>query len=235
MMQAVIVAGGMGLRLGDLTKDTPKGMIRIGGRPVLEHQIELLKKYGFRDIIILTGYRSDVIERHFKDGGAFGVKIDYSVEEKPLGTAGGVKEIEDRLTGDFVVLYGDVMMNVDLKKVADFHKRKAGACTLVLHSNDHFHDSDLVEIDADKRVAAFHAKPHAEGKHYRNLVNAGVYILSVKILEHIKKGVKADFGKDVFPGIVGKEKMFGYVSAEYLKDMGTPRRLKEVEEDYLQP
>lgn len=231
-MKAVILAGGKGTRLGGLAKEIPKPMARIGSMPLLKHQIELLNKYGIKEIIILTGYLSEVIENYFKDGKDFGVNITYFKEEKPLGTTGGLKEIEDRLTEDFLVLYGDVMVDLNLKRLIRFHKSKKSACTLVLHPNDHPYDSDLVEVDKNQRVIAFHSKPHDENKYYRNLVNAALYIMPPQILKYIEKGVKADFGKDIFPKIIDKENLYGYNTAEYLKDIGTPERLEVVNKDY---
>lgn len=232
MVKAIILAGGKGERLGSLVFNIPKPMIKIGNLPLLEHQVNLLKKYGIKEIIILTGYLSEVIEKHFKDGGDFGVKITYFKEKKPLGTTGGLKEIENKLKGDFIVVYGDVMADMDIARLIAFHKEKNSACTLVLHPNDHPQDSDLVETNEDQRIIAFHPKPHSDSKYFRNLVNAGFYVISPKILKYIKKGVKADFGKDIFPKIVKKEALYGYSTAEYLKDMGTPKRLEEVRRDY---
>jgi D,D-heptose 1,7-bisphosphate phosphatase len=231
-MKAVILAGGKGARLGALTKEVPKPMIKIGGGPVLEHQINLLKKYGIKDIIVLTGYLSEMIEEYFGDGNNLGVNISYFKEKKPLGTTGGIKEIEDKLKKDFLVLYGDIMVNMDLERLVDFHQQKDGICTLVVHPNDHPYDSDLVEIDKDQKIIAFHPKPHEENKYHRNLVNACLYVMSPEILKYIKTGAKADFGRDVFPKIVKKETIYGYNTAEYLKDIGTPARLQEVREDY---
>lgn len=218
--------------MGSLTRRIPKPMLKIGNLPLLEHQINLLKKYGIKEIIILTSYLSEVIENYFKDGKNFGVGISYFKEENPLGTAGGLKEIEAVLKNDFLLLYGDVMLNLDIKKLIQFHKRKKGVASLVLHPNDHPQDSDLVEIDRDKRITAFHPKPHPENKYFQNLVNAGFYALSPKIIKYIKAGVKADFGKDIFPELVSREKIYGYITAEYLKDMGTPLRLADVRKDY---
>ena len=229
----MIVAGGKGKRLGKLTKDIPKPMLKIGGVPLLERQINLLKRYAIKDIVILTYYLSGVIERYFKNGSSFGVNINYRKEKKPLGTAGCIKEIENELNEDFVVFYGDVMIDMNLKKLIDFHKNNNSICTLVVHPNDHPYDSDLVEIDSGKRIIAIHKKPHDENKYFKNLVNAGTYIMSPKILKHIKRGVKSDFGSDIFPKIVNKEKLLGYNTAEYLKDIGTLDRLKNVNEDYL--
>jgi histidinol-phosphate phosphatase family protein len=232
-LKAVILAGGKGTRLGTLTETIPKPLISICGKPILVHQIDLLKRYGIVDIILLTGYKSEVIERYFEDNKESGVNISYFRENKPLGTTGGVKEIEDRLTEDFLLLYGDIMVNMNIEKLIHFHKKKNSDCTLVVHPNDHPYDSDLVELNEDLRITAFHSKPHEKGQYYRNLVNAAVYVMSPVILKYIQKGVNADFGKDLFPKIFSREKFFGYNTAEYMKDVGTVERLKEVTEDCI--
>lgn len=231
-MKAIILAGGKGTRLGSLIKEIPKPMVKIGDAPLLEHHINLLKRYGIKDIVILTNYLHEMIKNYFKDGKDFDVNITYFREENPLGTTGGIKEIEENLREDFLVLYGDVMVDMNLKKLIDFHKNKNSACTLVLHPNDHPYDSDLVEIDKNQQIIAFHSKPHEANKYYKNLVNAALYVISPRMLKHIKKGVKADFGKDIFPQTIDKEKLYGYNTAEYLKDIGTPDRLEAVKRDY---
>ena len=231
-MKAVIIAGGKGTRLGGLSEKIPKPMVEIGDAPILEHQIRLLKRYGIIDITIITGYLSNVIEDYFKCGKKYGVNISYYKEEKPLGTTGGIKEIEDSLKEDFIVFYGDVMLDINIKKFCDFHKTKKSTCSLAVHPNDHPYDSDLVEIDNEKKVIAFYSKPHEKEKDYKNLVNAAAYIISPVFLKNIKKGEMADFGRDIFPKVFQNEKMYGYITAEYIKDVGTPERLKEVNEDY---
>ncbi len=231
-MKAVILAGGKGTRLGKAAIDIPKPMVNVGSIPLLEHQINLLKKYGITDIILIIGHLSEKIEDHFDDGSRFGVNITFFKEKKPLGTTGGIKEIENRLTEDFLVLYGDVMVNMDLNRLVDFHKKNQSDCTLVLHPNDHPFDSDLVEISSENRIVQFHSKPHNDNLYYKNLVNAALYVMTPKVCNYIEKGKKADFGKDIFPGLYSKIKMFGYVTHEYLKDVGSPERLKEVIDDY---
>lgn len=145
---------------------------------------------------------------------------------------GGIKEIEEHLSEDFMVLYGDVMVNMQLDRLISFHKKNSSECTLVLHPNDHPYDSDLVGTDDSGRVINFFPKPHDPDIYYPNLVNAGLYIFSPAIFKFLEKGKKADFGRDIFPAIYSDIKMFGYNTAEYLKDMGTPKRLTEVENDY---
>lgn len=230
-MKAVILAGGKGTRLSSALPNLPKPMAPVGGVPVLEHQIRLLKTYGIQDIIIITGFEATVIENYFKRGGSFGVAIRYYREPQPLGTTGGIKEIASFLTEDFIVLYGDVMVNMDLQRLINFHLNQGSDCTLVLHANDHPFDSDLVEIDETCQIVNFHPKPHALGSYHKNLVNAGIYVISPKVLQYIQQRVAADFGRDLFPRLVHKVKMYGYVTAEYLKDIGTPERLQEVNRD----
>jgi D,D-heptose 1,7-bisphosphate phosphatase len=231
-MKAVILAGGKGTRLGSLTTEIPKPMVRIGNIPLLHHQINLLVKYGFKEIILLVNYLSKPIREYFGDGKKFGISVTCIEEPEPLGTTGGLKEIEDQLTDDFLVFYGDVMINMNLERLIRFHFNRQSHCTLVLHPNDHPYDSDLVDINEDGRVIAFHSKPHESGKWYHNMVNAGAYIFTPQVLNYIAKGKKADFGHDVFPEIINKLQVFGYHTSEYLKDMGTPDRLQTVKTDY---
>ena len=231
-MKAVILAGGKGTRLGNLTLEIPKPMLLIGNKPLLHHQVDLLVKYGISDIIIMVNYLKDPIIDYFADGSKFNADITYYEEKEPLGTTGGIKEIEHLLTEDFLVLYGDVMVNMDLNRLISFHVQKKSQCTLVLHPNDHPYDSDLVETTDDGLVVAFHSKPHAGGQWLHNMVNAGVYVMSSAITRFLVKGQKADFGMDVFPLIYNEIPMFGYQTSEYLKDMGTPDRLHKVNQDY---
>lgn len=230
-MKAVILAGGRGTRLGNLTHEIPKPMIRVMGKPLLEYQVELLRDHGINEIWILVNYLKDTIIQYFGNGSVWNLSIQYYEELKPLGTTGGIKAIESYLTEDFLVLYGDVLVNMDLQRLLDFHTLQRADATLVLHPNDHPYDSDLVELNQQMRITAFHAKPHPKDAYLRNLVNAGLYVMSPKILKELPAGAARDFGRDIFPSIVEKYKLVGYNTTEYLKDMGTPERLKKVEED----
>jgi D,D-heptose 1,7-bisphosphate phosphatase len=231
-VKAIILAGGKGTRMGQLTTEIPKPLLLIGDKPVLEHQINLLKQYGITSITLLVNYLKDQIISLFDDGSRLGVSINYFEEKEPLGTVGGIKALEDSLHEEFLVLYGDVMINMHLERLIHFHYKNNSECTLVLHSNDHPADSDLVGTDNDGRVMRFYPKPHDPKSYYPNLVNAGAYILSPSIFPFLEKGKKADFGRDIFPLIFSKIKMYGYNTSEYLKDMGTPERLKEVNDDF---
>jgi D,D-heptose 1,7-bisphosphate phosphatase len=232
-MKVVITAGGKGARIRSITEKIPKAMIPINGKPILEYQIELAKRYGFTDFLFLTGYLGHKIEEYFKDGASWGVNIEYHRETEPLGTAGAFAEIKNQLTSDFWVFYGDTVMDFDMKKMLTFHQSHNSKATLFLHPNDHPYDSDLVDIYDNYRIAGFYPKPH-ENNYYRNLVNAALYILSPSILSYIQTGEKSDFGKDVFPyALASGIDIFGYVSAEYIKDMGTPDRYEKVCKDVI--
>lgn len=231
-MIAVILAGGEGKRLMPFTADKPKPMIHIGGKPVLAHHFTVLKRYGIRDVYLLTGYKGDVIEKHFNDGKYFGVNIKYLKEDFPLGTAGAVKYLEDRINSDFLLLYGDVLFDLKLDDFIAFHEKKKGAATLVVHPSDHPYDSDLVEIDDKSKITRILNKPH--GKEYLgNLGNAAMYILSPVIFKYIPSGKQCDFMKDIFPVMISRaEKLYAYKTAEYIKDMGTFDRLEKVNADF---
>lgn len=230
-MKAVILAGGKGTRLGHLTSEIPKPMVPIIGKPIVERQVELLQSYGITEIILITNHLSNILEEFLGDGSRWKVNISYFVEPFPLGTVGGIKAIEDQLTEDFLVVYGDVMLDMDFSRLIEFHHAKKSDATLVIHPNDHPYDSDLVEIDKNDRVIAFHSKPHPENFFYTNLVNAGVCVFSPAIFNHLEANKKADFGKDIFPAIYDKVNMFGYNTPEYIKDMGTLDRLEKVSKD----
>jgi D,D-heptose 1,7-bisphosphate phosphatase len=232
-LQAVILAGGKGTRLGTLTKDIPKPMIEVAGKPILLHQIELCKRYGITKIQLIVNHLYESIQDYFGDGSKFGVEINYFIEPTALGTVGGIKAIEAILTETFLVIYGDVLVNMNLDLLIKYHQNKKSDTTLVLHPNDHPFDSDLVDIDASDKITSFYSKPHQENTYYRNLVNAGLYIFEPSILAHLEKDVKADFGKDIFPLLFSKINMYGYNTTEYLKDMGTPDRLDKVTNDLL--
>ena len=231
-MDLVIIAGGKGTRLG--LKDMPKPMVEIGGKPLLEHQINLAKQYAINDIHILSCHLSEVIIDYFGDGRKFGVNISHIIEKSPLGTAGAVKQLESRLNERFMVFYGDVFLDVDLKSFIDFDMEADSIANIIVHPNDHPYDSDLVEIDDENMVTVFHSKPHDENQYYRNLVNAAVYVVSPDIFKYIPHDKSSDFGKDIFPLILQSDKVIrAYKTAEYIKDIGTIERLKKVSKDMI--
>lgn len=233
-MKIVIIAGGKGTRIASVNSEIPKAMIPVNGKPVLEYQIELAERYGFTDILLIVGHLGNKIRSYFGNGGHWGVHIEYFDETVPLGTAGALAELKDSLSEDFFVFYGDTIMDIALDEMLVFHRVHHSDATLFLHPNDHPYDSDLVKIDSANQISGFYSKPHPKNLICRNLVNAALYILSPRILPYIPQGSKSDFGKDVFPKLLAEGlQIFGYVSPEYIKDMGTPDRYEKVCNDVV--
>ena len=233
-MKVVIIAGGKGTRIASVNNEIPKAMIPVAGKPVLEYQIELAKRYGFNQIIIILGYLGTVIEDYFHDGLQWGVSITYFKEETALGTAGAIPCLKDILSDDFFVFYGDTVMDVALDQMLAYHKKTHADATLFLHPNDHPYDSDLVAVDENGRITHFFSKPYPESFVCKNLVNAALYILSPSIISKIPLHQKSDFGKDIFPAcLISGSNLVGYISTEYIKDMGTPDRYEKVNDDML--
>jgi D,D-heptose 1,7-bisphosphate phosphatase len=230
--QAVILAGGKGTRLKSISGNLPKPMVHVLGKPLLLHLIEQCVKYNILNIHLLISYRSEVIEKHFGNGSQYGVSIQYHTEVIPRGTAGALLDITDQLNEQFLVIYGDTYFDVDLDHFWAFHQNNNGDATLFLHPNDHPQDSDLVEVDEEKKIKAIHTYPHAN-QWQRNLVNAALYMMKRSSLAGIElSSERPDIAKHLFPSMVESCKsLFGYISTEYIKDMGTPERLERVEQD----
>ena len=228
-MKTVIIAGGKGTRIASSYSEIPKAMIPVEGKPVIQRQVEMAASHGFKDFIFLTGHLGDVIQDHFGDGSSLGVNITYSRETEPLGTAGALRQVRDLLTEDFFVFYGDTVMDVDMEHMLRFHRENRSDATLLIHPNDHPYDSDIVETDPSRRITAFRLKPHEDGFISRNQVNASLFILSPEIVDEIPPATRLNLEKDIFPLCLEKGmRLFGYPSAEYIKDMGTPQRHAEV-------
>ena len=230
MRQALILAGGKGTRLKDRLGELPKPMIPIGGKPLLEHQIQLARHHGFTSLMMLAGYRAEAITEYFGDGDRWGVKLEYLVETTPRGTAGAVLDAWDRLEEEFLVIYGDEMLNVDLRRLATAHREAHADATLLLHPNNHPQDSDLVEVSSEGWVTALHTRPHPPGAVFDNLVNAALYVIRKSALLPWRGNPHSlDFGKDVFPAMLrAGARLLGYNSPEYIKDIGTPQRYDAV-------
>lgn len=236
MRQAVILAGGKGTRLRERLGDLPKPLIDIAGMPLLERQILLAKRYGFDDILILVNYAAQHIIDFCARKDNWGLNIACIDDGEPRGSAGATLAVLDRLDDEFLVIYGDTMLEVDLRRFVDFHHaRPDGAATLFVHPNDHPHDSDLVAADEDGGVTAFHPYPHDPDRYYPNLVNAALYCLRKTALEPWRGAPGLlDFGKDLFPAMLARGmRLQAYNSPEYIKDCGTPARLDKVCGDFL--
>ena len=231
-MQVVIMAGGLGTRLGVHTRTIPKPMVTIGGRPNLEHQVMLAARHGFTSVLFLVSHLADRIEAHFGDGRRFGVKISYCAEDPPLGTAGALRHAGELLQDRFLVLYGDVFIECDLGRLWSDHANSGALATLVVHPNDHPYDSDLVEADGEGWISAIHPKPRPENQYLPNLVNAGAAVIEREILTLIPLGQHLDLARDIFPALAAGGRLRAYRSAEYFKDFGTSDRLARTRSDF---
>lgn len=224
------MAGGKGTRISTVASDIPKPMIPIEGKPILEHQINCLKKQGLDDIILIIGHLGEKIQNYFKDGERLGVSIQYYLEKEPLGTAGALFYFKDILKEDFLLINGDIIIDVDFQRFILFHKKKQALVSLFTHPNSHPFDSALIETDEDGRVIRWIHKEERR-ELYKNRVNAGLHILSPDVLNLIKNPEKIDLDRDILKPLVDSGKIYAYDSPEYVKDMGTPERYHMICED----
>ena len=231
--QAVIMAGGLGTRMGEISRTVPKPMLPIGGIPVLEHQINNLKQHGINEIILVVGHLASAIIDYFGDGNKNDVSIEYHIEDEPLGSAGALYVIKDKLKNDFLLLNGDVYFNMDFDRFIDFHLEGQHHATILVHPNSHPYDSDLVVCDSDMRVLKWDSKHNVRDYYYRNLVNAGLHILNKSFFDVVPGTGKMNLESDVLMVMTDKGcDVYAYLSPEYVKDMGTPERLQSVSADY---
>lgn len=252
-MKAVFMAGGRGTRISSVASDIPKPMIKIQGKPILEHEIECLRDQGYRDIIITVSYLGDIIVDYFGDGSGispatgkpFGVNIKYYFEEQPLGNAGALLKLREELDDDFLLLNADVLFDVDIDRMVEAHQNSGAEVTILTHPNSHPYDSGLIVSDKDNRVLKWLTKEDARPEYYKNRVNAGVHILSPNVLDALSvtadevgtmgengKIIKVDLDRDILRPLAGTGKLCCYDSTEYVRDMGTPERYRAVCDDF---
>ena len=237
-MKTVIMAGGKGTRISAVAPDIPKPMIKIDGKPVLERELICLRDQGFDDVLITVSHKAGQIMNYFGNGERFGTRIDYFVEEQPLGNAGALFKLRNLLTEDFLLLNADTVFDVDFNRFAEYHKRKGGLATLFTHPNNHPYDSGLIVADGNGAVRQWLAKEDVRPQWYRNRVNAGLHILNPKALDFAEaaragtESVKADLDRDILKPLCKQGCVYCYDSPEYVRDMGTPERYEAVCRDY---
>lgn len=248
-MRVVIMAGGKGTRIATINSDVPKPMIPICGKPILEWQIENLKACGLTDITLVTGHLGHIIKEYFQDGSKQGVNISYFEETTPLGTAGALFKMD--LKEDFLLMCGDVIVDVDFTRFIEFHRKNQAWASLMVHPNGHPYDSSLLvtEILPPQEPGGLPIDTHRvvkwmnkedERLYYENRVNAGIEIISPALLKETMKHFvprhpetpdKIDLDRDVLKPNIVSGRIFAYDTSEYIKDMGTPDRFYEVEKD----
>ena len=231
-VRALILAAGEGQRLRPLTLHMPKPMVPVGGRPVLEHLIALLRVHGVQEVAINLHYRPEAIVEHFGDGTAFGTRITYSREEQLLGAAGAARALDTFLTDTFIVLYGDVLTNADLSALIAHHRTTGAAGTIGLYEVSDPSRCGIVELDDAGIMTRFVEKP-APGTIAGNLANSGIMVLEPSVLREIPPGEPYDFGLHLFPKLLEQGiPLAGARLDGYILDIGALDRLEQAEADY---
>jgi NDP-sugar pyrophosphorylase family protein len=219
----MILAAGEGIRLKPFTLETPKALLPIRGVPLICHTLTWLKRYGISKVAINLHHLGNNIRDFLGDGSRFGVEISYSYEENLLGTAGGVKKMERFFNKTFLVVYGDILTNIDLPTVIGFHRKKKAMITLVLSEITNPCGVGIVQLNERGRVLNFVEKP-SRGIHYSNLANGGIYVMEKGILDYVPNHGFYDFAYDIFPKLIQRQlPIYGYSikPQDYLIDIGT--------------
>ncbi len=220
-MKAVVMAGGEGSRLRPLTKDRPKPMVPMVNKPMISHILDLLKRYGITDVVMTTMYMADMIHDFFGDGSAWGMNIQYAVEETPLGTAGSVKNAASLLQDDtFLVISGDALTDFNLGQIIAFHKEKKAKVTLTLYRVPTPLEYGVVITDDAGQITQFLEKP-GWSEVISDQVNTGIYVIEPEVLDLIKPGKPVDWSNDIFPQFLSQPgSMYGFVANGYWTDVG---------------
>lgn len=224
---AVIQAGGLGTRMRELTQDRiPKPMLELNGKPLLLWQIENISAYGIKDFVIVIGHLGQSIKEYFDDGSKYGIHIDYISEDKPLGSAGALFYLNSNSSDLFLLIYGDVMFDMDLDRWINFHLSKKALISMVCHPTSHPYDSDLLLLDSDNRVIKFLWKTEKRDGISHNIGNAGLFLFDRSVLHRIQTAQKIDWEKDIIANELETGRVYGYRTCEYIKDVGMPDRFK---------
>ncbi|MCL5074655.1 MAG: mannose-1-phosphate guanyltransferase [Chloroflexi bacterium] len=232
-MKAVVMAGGEGSRLRPLTVARPKPMVPIVNKPVIQHIFDLLKRHHITDVVVTVQYLASSIQDAFGDGSDLGLKITYSVEDTPLGTAGSVKNAQKELDDTFIVISGDALTDFDLTAIIDFHKQRRAMATLTLYHVPNPLDYGVIVTDEDGCIRRFLEKP-GWGEVFSDTVNTGIYVLEPGIFDYIESGRSVDFSQDVFPQLLRQgEALYGYIASGYWCDVGNIAEYMQANADLL--
>jgi len=232
-MKAVVMAGGEGTRLRPLTSNQPKPMVPVVGKPCMEHIIELLRTHGFEDVVITVAFLPQAIRSYFGDGESMGLRIEYSVEESPLGTAGSVRLAAGKLDDTFLVISGDALCDVDLTKLVEFHKEREASVTIGLKSVENPLEFGIVVTDSEGRVERFLEKP-SWGQVFSDTINTGIYVLEPEVLNHVPTDRPYDFSKELFPLLLEMGRpIYGLPLEGYWQDIGDLDQYRQANFDAL--
>jgi NDP-sugar pyrophosphorylase family protein len=238
-MKGIIIAGGPGTRLRPLTYVRPKPIVPVANKPFLEYQVELLKRHGIHEVIFCTNYMAEMIEAHFGDGSAHGVRMSYVIEDSPLGTAGAVKNAEKLFKGETLLVFnGDVLTDFDLSAIIESHKKNHAAVTLTLYGVPSPSPYGIVVTDERKRVLEFR-EPSEEVKKMlaknpnvevtgTDYINAGTYVIDPSVFEQVPADVAYSFERQLFPSLLTQGlPVYGYAAQGYWLDIGRPPQYME--------
>ncbi len=230
-MKAMVLCAGFGSRLGDLTREIPKPMLSLNGRPMLAYILGNLKHHGFDEVVVNLHFKPEIIRDHFGDGTTGGIEITYSDEPQLLGTAGGVKNVESFFRSEpaFLVHYGDIVTDQDFSAMLRFHQERRALVTLLLHQRKK--SNSVVTLDGEGRIVGFLERPTEQARqgHESPWVNSGVCICAPEILDHIPAETACDFPRDVFPKLVDTRRVFGFPLTGYRCAVDSPERLAEAQ------
>lgn len=222
----IIMAGGLGSRLGDLTKNTPKPMLRVGGKPMIEHIINMFKSHGFTNFILSVNYKSEVIKEHFKDGKKFGIRVKYIEEEKRLGTGGALSLINFKLNESFFVTNGDVLSSLNCDEILDFHNANKAHATMCIRKDSYQIPYGVIEVGDDNNIIDIVEKPVKEFH-----INTGIYVLHPDSLKHIPKDKFFDL-PNLFDILKKSDKVIkSHEINNYWVDMGSPGDYEKINRD----
>jgi mannose-1-phosphate guanylyltransferase/phosphomannomutase len=232
-MKAVIMAGGEGTRLRPQTSNLPKPMLPLVGRPMMEHIVSLLRRHGITDIVVTVAFLPNAIRSYFGNGSELGVRMVYATEETPLGTAGSVRNAREELTERFLVISGDVLTDIDLTSMIEFHEKNSALATLALCAVENPLEFGIVITREDGSIERFLEKP-GWGQVFSDTINTGIYVLEPEIFDVIPEGRAVDFSSEVFPAVLeAGGPIFGYVANGYWEDVGTTAAYLKAHEDIL--
>ncbi|TCJ19437.1 NDP-sugar synthase [Rubrobacter taiwanensis] len=232
-MQAVVLVGGQGSRLRPITYDVPKPMVPLRNRPFISYMVDFLRSGGVDRAVLSMGYLPDPIQEYFEKQKMDGFELDYVVEDRPLGTAGGLKNAQSALDGGpVVVTNGDVLTGMRLESLIEAHRESGALATIALTSVEDPTAYGLVEVDHNMKVHRFVEKP-AYDEISTSLINAGIYVLEPEVLEMIPAGKEVSIEREIFPRLQQSGRLYAYVSSSYWKDIGTPRSYLTASQDVL--
>lgn len=233
-MKAMVLAAGKGTRLLPLTGEVPKPMAPVAGKPIIQHIFELLDANRFKEVYVNVYHLAEVILEHYGEKHRLNsMDIHLSREERLMGTAGGVKRLADHFDDTFVVIMGDALTDVDLRKVVDFHKEHKALATLALMRVKDTSQYGVVELDHENNIRNFQEKPDPR-EAISTLANTGIYVLEPEVLEYIPEGTFFDFANDVFPRLLqAGERFLGYEGSFYWSDIGTLAAFRAAQQDML--